>query len=552
MSVNRKRKSKATTDGAHDFSAKKQLNEKIYSTADCDEIKGQNSTVKRQINIATCVKCVEGKEGHCKNRSTFYKTFDGILTHHQYEDTEFKIAEIRVGDENGLGLFHFRRLNKKGNLMYKLSGFKFGDKTDCVCHVNIHTHEHCGTSTKIEWLIEHQKIVHNIEYSTEFFKLDHESEGQNSKSDVKDKKPMKVGLFKCGECSSCDHFEPKFETLNDILNHICPTKNYRKFFGGRQRSSDCSIMGIHGRSQETLFLIEKSPHEAQTEFSSVICWLGNCFNSKKRCFNKVEDFIEHQKNEHNIEFSEKFMLKSDMETDNKDANVESTDNDIDDDEEEKDERKDQYCVECLEKSIRIQALENANDGGKTKLETEVASRKALEERCNRIIVEKNNRIIELLNRIQALEIANDDKKTKLETEIASRKALEESNTKYRKLRQGWAVKVFQSDPSNEDLDNLLSLEPEMLFKKYEQIMKETSSGRIKLEETTENLQDVKIKLKLQTEQREIYEKHLSQVREVLHLPAENCNFGNILPAVKVLIEQNETNHYTNSVANLEN
>ena len=167
-----------------------------------------------------------------------------------------------------------------------------------------------------------------------------------------------------------------------------------------------------------------------------------------------------------------------------------------------------------------------------------------EKHCGKC-VEKNNEI-------QALQIANDEKKTKLDTEIASRKALEESTTKYRKLRQGWAVKVFQSDPSKEDLDNLLSLEPEMLFKKYEQIMKETNSGRIKLEETTETLQDVKIKLKLQTEQREIYEKQLSQVREVLHLPAENCNFGNILPAVKVLIEQNETNHYTNGVANLGN
>ena len=214
------------------------------------------------------------------------------------------------------------------------------------------------------------------------------------------------------------------------------------------------------------------------------------------------------------------------------------------------------CLKFLLESAVMQKCVASEIKGQNST-TEVASRKALEERCleercNRIIVEKNNRIIELLNKIQALEIANAEKKTELETEIASREALEESNTKYRKLRQGWAIKVFQSDPSNEDLDNLLSLEPEMLFKKYEQIKKETNSGRIKLEETTENLQDVKIKLKLQTEQREIYEKQLSEVREVLHLPTENCNFGNILPAVKILIEQNETNHYTNSVANLGN
>ena len=34
MSVNRKRKSKVTNDGAHDYSAKKQLNEEIDSTTD--------------------------------------------------------------------------------------------------------------------------------------------------------------------------------------------------------------------------------------------------------------------------------------------------------------------------------------------------------------------------------------------------------------------------------------------------------------------------------------------------------------------------------------
>ena len=60
MSVNRKRKSK-TTNGASDYSAKKQSNEEIDSTTDRDEIKGQNSsTVETQINLATFMKCIEG------------------------------------------------------------------------------------------------------------------------------------------------------------------------------------------------------------------------------------------------------------------------------------------------------------------------------------------------------------------------------------------------------------------------------------------------------------------------------------------------------------
>ena len=159
----------------------------------------------------------------------------------------------------------------------------------------------------------------------------------------------------------------------------------------------------------------------------------------------------------------------------------------------------------------------------------------------------NNNCVECVantNNIHALNI-------KLETEVASRKALEESNAKFRKLIQNWAVEVFQCDPSNEDLDNLLSLEPENLFEKYKKIMKGTDSDRIKVEEATETLQDVKNKLKLQSEQREIYEKQLSEIRAVLHLPAENCNFANLVPVLKDLLEQNETNHCTNGLSIIE-
>ena len=132
----------------------------------------------------------------------------------------------------------------------------------------------------------------------------------------------------------------------------------------------------------------------------------------------------------------------------------------------------------------------------------------------------------------------------------SKSSLEASVIKHRKLKQLLATKIFQANPSNEDLDNLLSLEPEKLFEKYEQIMK-SWTDRIKLEETTETLQDVKNKLKLQTEQRGNYEKQLSEIREVLHLPAENCNFANILPYLKDLLEQNETNHCSDGLSIVE-
>jgi hypothetical protein len=183
-------------------------------------------------------------------------------------------------------------------------------------------------------------------------------------------------------------------------------------------------------------------------------------------------------------------------------------------------------VECVEKTSMIQTLKIA----KIKLETEVTSaHKALEESKAESKVE--------LEKVE----------NQLETEVALKKSLEESLAKYRKLRQDWVVKVYQSDPSNEDLDILLSLEPEKLFKKYEQI----TSDRIKLEETTDTLQDLKDKLKMQTAQRGIYEKQLSEIRSVLHLPAENCNFANILPVVKDLLEPNETNHCSNGLSIVE-
>ena len=153
-----------------------------------------------------------------------------------------------------------------------------------------------------------------------------------------------------------------------------------------------------------------------------------------------------------------------------------------------------------------------------------------------------------LEKIQAcVKIANGEWQPKLETVVGSRKTSEESITKYRKLRQDWAIKVYQSDPSNEDLDNLLSLEPEKLFKKYEEkCKKKANSDRTKLEETTETLQDVKNKLKLQREQREIYEKQLNEIKEALHFPfpVENYTFANVLTIVETLVELNELSEHS--------
>ena len=125
----------------------------------------------------------------------------------------------------------------------------------------------------------------------------------------------------------------------------------------------------------------------------------------------------------------------------------------------------------------------------------------------------------------------------LKIEAASKKSLEA-------LRQEWAVKVYQSDQRNEDLVNLLSLEPEKLFKKYEQIMKFNDSNIVKVEgEIDDTMKDKK--LNLQILQRELYEKELDGIMDVLKMPSEDRVYTNILPMIKKLLEQVDTDHYTN-------
>ena len=134
------------------------------------------------------------------------------------------------------------------------------------------------------------------------------------------------------------------------------------------------------------------------------------------------------------------------------------------------------------------------------------------------------------------------------------KYLEESNAKYQKLKQLFATKIFLSDTSNENLETLLMLDVEKLFEKYEKIVQAKSSENGNLEETIETLNDVKTKLKLQIERRELYEKQHCEMMDILNIPTENRYFENILPAIRDLKEsheQNETAHYANAESVLE-
>ena len=214
----------------------------------------------------------------------------------------------------------------------------------------------------------------------------------------------------------------------------------------------------------------------------------------------------------------------------------------------------QSKIACAKETSKIQALKIAKFG----LETELAStQKGLEESKVECVGKRSE--------IQALEIA----KIKLETEVTSaQKALEESKEELKKvedllkieaaskksleaLRQDWAIKVYQSDQSNENLVNLLSLEPEKLFKKYEQIIKFNDLNIVKIEGEIDDTKKDK-KLHLQILQRELYEKELDGIMDFLKMPAGNRVYTNILPMIKNLLEQVDTDHYTKAVEKLIN
>ena len=212
------------------------------------------------------------------------------------------------------------------------------------------------------------------------------------------------------------------------------------------------------------------------------------------------------------------------------------------------------CVECEGKNSKIQALEIANDEEKNKLKTEVASaKKALEESKANAKVELEKVENQLQNEVasnKSLEeslfryrILNQDAKNKLE-------AMEELSNKFRKISQDWAIKVYQFNPSNEDLAKLLSLEPKKLFKKYEQISKFNESNMVKVEEIDYAMKEKK--LNLQILQRELYEKELDKIMDVLKMPFGDRNYTNVLPMIKDLLQQVDTDHYTNVVENIIN
>ena len=162
------------------------------------------------------------------------------------------------------------------------------------------------------------------------------------------------------------------------------------------------------------------------------------------------------------------------------------------------------------------------------------------------------------NKIETMQHIQDTKSRNNRIEVKDLKAkLKDSNSKLEKLRNLLAAKLFLFDPDNENLQALQNMEIEKLFSKYDQRLIVKDSFKDKYEEAMETLSDVKIKLRLQVEQRELHEKQHGKVLDILDINREDRSFAMILPAIQKLKElhdtqeQTETEHYTNAQALIE-
>ena len=123
-----------------------------------------------------------------------------------------------------------------------------------------------------------------------------------------------------------------------------------------------------------------------------------------------------------------------------------------------------------------------------------------------------------------------NEKEKLENE---KSVLLKSDIKFRQIRDNLAMKICQFSTEYEDLENLLNLEPLELISRFEKVLKGINSDQFSPTDS-ETISDLKCKLKLQNEQRELYEKQQEKIMDMLKIPKEKRCFQEILLAIKHL------------------
>ena len=208
------------------------------------------------------------------------------------------------------------------------------------------------------------------------------------------------------------------------------------------------------------------------------------------------------------------------------------------------------------KDFEIKDLKKSIVDAKSKIVAVLASKgseinaKDFEINAKNIELRSKDFEIQVLKNLQTLVAFKDSeikaKDIAIKNKDSEIKELRDTNAKFENLRELLAARVFRSDPRNESLKSLLALEIDRLYLEYEKSSK-TSDDQKKIEDLTETLADVKTKLHIQMEQRQIYEKEHEEMFKVLNIPpGGNRNFTDILRTINVLVEESETNIYAHA------
>jgi len=211
------------------------------------------------------------------------------------------------------------------------------------------------------------------------------------------------------------------------------------------------------------------------------------------------------------------------------------------------------------KDCEIKDLKKSIVSAKSKIVAVLASKgseikaKDIEINAKNIELRSKDFEIQVLKNLQTLVAFKDSEIKAKDIEINNKdseiKELRDTNAKFENLRELLAGRVFHSDPRNKSLKSLLTLEIDRLYLEYDHVTKDTkkSDEQKKIEDLAETLADVKTKLNLQMEQRQIYEKEHEEMFKVLNIPSGgNRNFTDILRTINVLVEQSETDKYAHA------
>ena len=127
--------------------------------------------------------------------------------------------------------------------------------------------------------------------------------------------------------------------------------------------------------------------------------------------------------------------------------------------------------------------------------------------------------------LSTLEKSNSELNSNYEKLKTEKDQLTKSDIKFKQLRDHMVMKICQISSIFEDLESLIRLEPLELMAKFENVLSAKNSETIDIGfEEKENLADLKSKLSLQLQQKEIYEKQHNKIMDLLNLPKENRCF----------------------------